>query len=207
MRYKAYPKYKDSGVEWLGDVPEHWEIKSLKHIKSSKKNSFVDGPFGSNLKSKHYLNNGEVYVIESNFATQNILNTSRLKRISYEHFMTINRSEVKEKDIVIAKIGAQFGKSSIFPKLDKVAVISGNSLKLTVNRAITTVEYIHYILIHLKNDGAIDDMVNSTAQPAISLNGMNNLKITFPPLKEQTQIATYLDQKNKKIDTLTQTAS
>ena len=31
MKYKKYPKYKDSGVEWIGDIPEGWEIKKLKH--------------------------------------------------------------------------------------------------------------------------------------------------------------------------------
>lgn len=32
MSHKAYPEYKDSGVAWLGEVPEHWEVKRLKHI-------------------------------------------------------------------------------------------------------------------------------------------------------------------------------
>ena len=32
LSYSRYPKYKNSGVEWLGEVPEHWEVKRLKHI-------------------------------------------------------------------------------------------------------------------------------------------------------------------------------
>ena len=35
MKTKAYPKYKTSGVEWLGDVPEHWEVKKLKWVYQS----------------------------------------------------------------------------------------------------------------------------------------------------------------------------
>ena len=31
-QYKAYPAYKDSGVEWIGQVPEHWQVKRLKHL-------------------------------------------------------------------------------------------------------------------------------------------------------------------------------
>ena len=34
-KYKPYPAYKDSGVEWLGEVPEHWEVKPIKRIASS----------------------------------------------------------------------------------------------------------------------------------------------------------------------------
>ncbi len=36
MRFPAYPAYKDSGVEWLGEVPEHWEVKRLKHVLSER---------------------------------------------------------------------------------------------------------------------------------------------------------------------------
>ena len=32
MKYKKYPRYKDSGIEWLGEIPEHWKIRKLKHI-------------------------------------------------------------------------------------------------------------------------------------------------------------------------------
>jgi type I restriction enzyme S subunit len=133
MSFPRYERYKDSGVEWLGEVPEHWQVKRLKHIKALSPNAFVDGPFGSNLKSEHYIEGGEVYVIESNFATQGKLELSNLKTISSEHFHTIQRSETQAGDIVIAKIGAQFGKVSILPFIDKPAVVSGTSMKLTVN--------------------------------------------------------------------------
>ena len=42
MKYKQYQKYKDSGVEWIGEIPEHWEIKKLKFvskIKTGEKNT------------------------------------------------------------------------------------------------------------------------------------------------------------------------
>jgi type I restriction enzyme S subunit len=61
---------KPSSNQWLGDVPEHWVVKRLKHVKADAKNAFVDGPFGSNLKSEHFVDDGDVYVIESGFATQ-----------------------------------------------------------------------------------------------------------------------------------------
>ena len=100
---------KDSGVEWLGQVPEHWIVCRLKHIKSSQPNAFVDGPFGSNLKSEHFIENGDAYVIESSFATTGSLDTSELKTITNEHFLTIKRSSTIGGDIIIAKIGAREG--------------------------------------------------------------------------------------------------
>jgi len=64
---------RDSGVEWLGEVPEHWVACRLKHMKSTEPNAFVDGPFGSNLKSEHFVDDGDVYVVESNFATMSVM--------------------------------------------------------------------------------------------------------------------------------------
>jgi type I restriction enzyme S subunit len=185
---------KDSGNLWLKQVPDNWRVGRLKHIKSPQKNAFVDGPFGSNLKSEHFIENGDVYVIESNFATQGILEQEKLKTISLKHFETINRSEVRAGDIVIAKIGAQYGKSSILPDIDKRAVVSGNSLKLTVNSNIVDVKFVNWFIVNLKSLGVIEDIVNATAQPALSLGELNNLPMLIPPLEEQKLIVKYLEE-------------
>jgi type I restriction enzyme S subunit len=200
--YQGYQKYKDSGVEWLGNIPEHWEVKALRYVKSIDKNAFVDGPFGSNLKTIHYVTIGDVFVIESEFATRGKLVEEELKQITQEHFLTIQRSSAKGGDIIIAKIGAYFGLNNILPTLSKPAVVSGNSLKLSINTNICCTKFIHYLLLHLKKSGAIDLQVSITAQPALSLGGMNQLKSSIPPLNEQEKIAQFLDYKTKQIDEL-----
>jgi type I restriction enzyme, S subunit len=117
---------------------------------------------------------------------------SDLKTISAEHFATIDRSETRGGDIVIAKIGAQFGKSSILPALDKPAVVSGNSLKLTVDAEAFDVNFVNWQLVNLKALGAIEDIVNATAQPALSLGEMSNLPFVAPPKMEQQAIVSCL---------------
>ncbi|MBK0351738.1 restriction endonuclease subunit S [Leclercia adecarboxylata] len=193
---------KDSGVEWLGVVPKHWRVCRLKHVKSSQANSFVDGPFGSNLKSEHFVENGDVYVIESNFATTGELVPLDLKTVTNEHFKTIQRSSTVGGDIIIAKIGARFGSSAILPELDKAAVVSGNSLKLSVNPSIIDVEYANHVFQHLKREGAVDDGANITAQPALSLGTLNNLCFVVPPLKEQHIILLKIKNETKIYDGL-----
>ncbi len=194
---------KDSGIEWLGEVPEYWEVKRLKHIKALSPNSFVDGPFGSNLKSEHFIDDGDVYVIESNFATQGRLEPSELKTISREHFETIRRSETKAGDIIVAKIGAQFGKATILPNIDKLAVVSGNSMKLTVNNDVCNTIWAYWQLFNLKANGEIDILVNGSAQPALSLGAMNELVFLLPSADEQEEIIACLDRETVKLDALT----
>ena len=198
---------KPSGIEWLGEVPGHWEVKRLKHIKALTPNAFVDGPFGSNLKSVHFIDDGDVYVIESNFATQGKLEPSELKTISSEHFESIRRSEAKAGDIVIAKIGAQFGKASVLPYIDKPAVVSGNSMKLTANKTVCTTLWAYWQLFNLKASGEIDLLNNGSAQPALSLGAMNQLVFLLPQMDEQKTILSFLESETAKLDTLTAEAN
>ncbi|HBP40227.1 MAG TPA: hypothetical protein DD644_00435 [Halomonas sp.] len=191
---------KDSGVEWLGEVPAHWGVVRVKHIKASIQHAFVDGPFGSNLKSDHFIDDGDAYVIESGFATKGVLNNESLKQITHEHFSTISRSQVKGGDIVISKIGARYGMCSILPELDKPAVVSGNSLKLTVDLKLCDPIFAVLVLRYLRERGAIEDIVNMTAQPALSLGEMNNLPFPLPSLEEQKEILKDASQRITKFD-------
>ncbi|MPX91661.1 restriction endonuclease subunit S [Salinivibrio sp. VYel1] len=197
---------KDSGVEWLGDVPEHWEVVKLKHVKSISKNAFVDGPFGSNLKSSHFIDDGYAFVIESNFATTGHLDTSSLKQISESHFKTIERSSCSEGDIIIAKIGARYGMSSVLPAISKPSVVSGNSLKLTIDQRFCSIEFANYVLTHLRERGAIEDIVNMTAQPALSLTEMNNLPFPLPRKEEQERIVKSLSEVLQGLEQLASTS-
>ena len=190
---------KDSGIPWLGEIPEHWEVKKLKHLKSKKANAFVDGPFGSNLKSVHFVENGDAYVIESGFITSGeFVFNKKFKSITADHFDTISRSSCEEGDIIIAKIGANYGTSGILPKLDKPAVVSGNSLKLTVNQSMVNLNFIRSALLFLKESGSFELIVNESAQPALSLGALNNISIAVPPLPEQESIWEHIKRSNYK---------
>ena len=193
---------KDSGIEWIGDVPEEWEVKPIKYIKSKEKNSFADGPFGSNLKSEHFVENGDVLVIESGFITTGKFIYKDFKTITKEHFETIKRSECKAKDIIIAKIGANYGMSGELPLLHNPSVVSGNSLKITLDNKKYLNSIFVFAMMTAKSNKGFLDLVQENAQPALSLSGLNNFKLPSPPLAEQHLIATFLDKKCSEIDSL-----
>ncbi len=195
---------KDSSIEWLGEVPEHWEVKKLKHVKSNEKNAFVDGPFGSNLKTEHFIQNGDVYVIDSGYITSGEFKINRgFKTISLDHFETVRRSECKARDIIIAKIGANFGMSGILPELDKQSLVSGNTLKLTIDENNFDLEFIHLQLLNLKTNGEIDLLVKGSAQPALSMGVMSDLPFVIPKtIDEQILVREYIKKNHERIDIL-----
>lgn len=186
-------KMKDSGVEWIGEIPVHWSLKTLKFLKANIKNAFVDGPFGSNLKSEHFIEDGNVYVVESGFITTGVFINKVFKTISEKHYQTIKRSTCNEGDVIIAKIGANYGMAAELPLLDKKAVVSGNSLKITLdNSKILNILFVKLLGLS-KTHGGFEEIVNASAQPALSLGGLNNLKLPIAPIDEQPLIAKHID--------------
>ena len=193
---------RDSGIDWIGEIPEHWKIMPIKYIKSKEPNAFVDGPFGSNLKSEHFIENGDVLVVESGFISTGKFIFKEFKTISKEHFETIKRSQCKAKDIIIAKIGANYGMAGELPDLGKPSVVSGNSLKITLDNSKMLNTIFVNAMICAKSNSGFKGMVQENAQPALSLSGLNNFKLPVPPLSEQQSIASYLDTKCTEIDAL-----
>lgn len=193
---------RDSGIDWIGDLPQHWSLMPIKYFKSRSKNAFVDGPFGSNLKSSHYVDHGDVYVIESGFITTGKFIYKPFKTITLEHFKTIERSSCTAYDIIIAKIGANYGMAGELPKLDKPCVVSGNSLKITLDNKIILNSIFVYLMMTAKCNGGFNHFVQENAQPALSLSGLNNFRMPIPPLSEQQEIADFLDKKCSDIDAL-----
>ncbi len=202
MMVNAMREMKDSGIAWIGRIPKHWNIMPIKYIKSTAPNAFVDGPFGSNLKSQHYVDDGDVYVIESGFISSGTFVFKEFKTITKEHFTTICRSECKKGDVIIAKIGANYGMAGELPELDKPSVVSGNSLKITLNQDVLA----NYLFIRemeiAKYFGGFTQIVNETAQPALSLGSLNNFRLVVPPVSEQKRIEEFLLKKCNEIDAL-----
>lgn len=191
---------KDSGIEWIGEIPSHWDVNRIKYMKSSGKYSLVDGPFGSNLKTEHYVDNGDVYIVESGFVTSGKFEYIRdFKTITNEHFETIKRSECNEGDIIISKIGEYYGMCGILPKLDKKTVVSGNSISLTISDNYNT-HFVHQVILQHHINGTFKKEVQQTGQPFISLGVISNLSVPIPPLYEQNQIVDYLGDYTQKID-------
>ncbi len=185
---------------------EHIEILKKNLIDNNKRYSLLSIlRYNINLEPdeiKHFIQNGDVFVIESNFATTGRLDENNLKTISASYFQNVKRSECKAGDIIIAKIGANFGLCRILPLLSKPSLVSGNSMKLTLNSLILDRQYFNYFWLILKRKGVIDLLSKSTAQPALNLYQLADIQILIPPLSEQRAITDFLDHEMAKIDTL-----
>ena len=182
-----YDKYKDSGIAWIGEIPEHWNTYQLKRC-----SKFINGyAFNSN----HFYKDKGIPVIRIG----DILN----EQISFENIVYVQENNELEKfmahknDILIAMSGATVGKIGIYSTEDKVYINQRVGIIRTIQynfikRMFTTNGFVDYV--NLSSAGS--------AQPNISSEEILNFYIPAPSIKEQQLIATYLDQKCSEIDEL-----
>lgn len=197
---KKYEKYKDSGIEWLGEIPEHWENKKAKYL-LNEENGIKIGPFGSALKLDTLVESGiKIYgqgnVIKDDFTLG-------------ERYLTIKRFdsdfkqyEIIDGDILITMMGTT-GKSKVFSNSFEKGILDSHLLRLRFNENkfsgklfSVILEQSHYIIqqIDIESKGSIMAGLNSSI--------VKKLSIIVPPLLEQTTIASFLDHKTTQIDTL-----
>jgi len=186
---KKYNKYKDSGIEWIGEIPEHWEVKKLKYcienIETGKREKAASSNDILSIGGEHIGSNGKVIY-------------NNLRYVSRAFFENFKKGKVQENDILMVKDGATIGKTA-FVDFDP------NNKMLLNEHVYRIVAHKYYYYFFLSNyfQRSIWKENQSSAQEGITLSTILNIfSINIPPLEEQTAIANYLDRKTAEIDEL-----
>lgn len=182
---EKFPKLRLSGFT------DAWEQRKLESISAEYKYSIVDGPFGSDLKTADYTEEG-VLVMQSNYITGGKFEIKQPYFVSIDKAEQLSRCHCKGGDILIAKIGANFGICNIIPENIEDAVLSSNCMKVDLDEKHDNDFYKHYFNL-LYDTGYYYSIVGITAQPALSLKLMKNLEVPSPTLEEQRKIAEFFN--------------
>ena len=142
-----YEQFKDGTVKCIEDeipfeLPMSWEWSRLKTLSAAQINSFVDGPFGSNLKTEHYTTNREVRIIQLNNIGAFEWRNTGTKYTTFEHAESLERCKTFPNDIVIAKM-MPAGRAIIVPAIEELYVISSDCVRLRVAEGIVN-KYLMY---------------------------------------------------------------
>ena len=174
---RRYESYKDSGVEWLGDVPSHWELKRLKQL-------FVEKKHKQNLS----LNCGAISfgkVIEKDDDKV----TEATKR-SYQ--------EVLKGEFLINPLNLNYDLISLRIALSEIDVVVSAGYIVLKAKQIINKKYFSYLL-H-RYDVAYMKLLGSGVRQTINYGHISDSILVAPPLSEQQKIAQFLDDKTAKID-------
>ena len=180
MQFKQYPSYKNSGVEWLGDVPEHWGVNRLGVHFKNRKEKVSDKDFKPLSVTKH----GIVPQLEHAAKSDN----------------GDNRKLVRKGDYVINSRSDRKGSSGLADLDGSVSLIN---IVLTPFKTIHP-KFSHYLLrsylfqeeFYKYGHGIVADLWTTNYED------MRNIHLALPSVSEQTQISNFLEQETTRIDNL-----
>lgn len=191
---------KDSGVEWIGEIPVGWELSRIKYLTDNHHPYPIgDGDHGM-IKADDYLTEGIPYIRVLNLTWGSGLNLENLVFISKEMNSLIKNSELKPNDILIAKTGATIGKTAIVPDSLPVSNTTSHVGKITLAN-VHDAKYFYYVMTSAIVQKQIQDLsAMQSTRPELGIEGLKNLILTIPPFDIQQHIARFLDDHCAKID-------
>jgi type I restriction enzyme S subunit len=189
-----YQSYKPSGVEWVGEIPEHWCKTKITYY-CKVKDGTHDTP--------NYVDEGGYPLVTQKDITNGKLDFSKTKNISEEDYFEINkRSNVEYNDIIMSMIGS-IGNPTIVDSQIKFSI--KNVCLFKSSESVEVVKYIHYFLDSQVVMNELQIKLRGGVQGFVSLDVLRNLIYLRPPKSEQLQIVQFLDEKTELIDKLIST--
>ena len=188
--YKTYPKTKDSGVEWLGDVPCGWDVKPLKVVASFNDDVLAEN-FGEDQEIE-YVDIGSVSLETGIESTETFRFGDAPSRA---------RRKVRDGDVIA---------STVRTYLKAIAPIVAPPSNLIVSTGFAVIRprdglNSHFAKFSLQSNYFVDEVISRStgvSYPAINASEMATISLTLPPLPEQRQIAAFLDRECGKLDAL-----
>ncbi|EGR1074679.1 TPA: restriction endonuclease subunit S [Vibrio cholerae] len=184
---------QDSGIEWIGQVPKHWNITSLKSV------STVVDPNPSH-RNPEYVDNGFPFISTKEFTGIDGIELDTLRRVSEDTVIEQEkRCEFREGSIAFSRKGT-IGEVRILPHHIRFALLDS----VCVINAGDTVSY-QYLYLQAKSsvyDSQLGAVVRGAALKQVSVGKVRDLLTLCPPIDEQNQIVTYIDQQLEKLDKL-----
>ena len=184
---------KPSGIDWIGDVPDHWEIKKLKYTAST--NDDVVAENEDPLREVLYVDIGSVSPSKGMTITEEMV---------FEDAPTRARRLVQDGDTIV---------STVRTYLRAVAPVRNPPPEMVVSTGFAVIRPRNidsgYCSWALREHRFIEEVVahsNGVSYPATNATQIGELSITVPPILEQRAIAQYLDQRTARIDELSERA-
>ncbi|NES18355.1 MAG: hypothetical protein F6K41_05350 [Symploca sp. SIO3E6] len=185
---------KDSGVEWLGQIPEHWEIKRLKDLSTL----IIDGTHFT----PDYTSHG-IRFLSVNDITRKPFDLNQSKFISPDaHKGLIKRCRPKKGDILLSKNGT-IGVPLLIDFDEEVSIYVSLCLIKITPQVNARYSYYSFLASFMFEQYNLHSKTNSVTN--LHLDKLRNFFQLCPPLSEQKAIATYLDTKTAQIDQIIQT--
>jgi type I restriction enzyme S subunit len=187
---------KDSGVAWIGSVPQSWVRQKLVWLFS-----FMNGDRGSNYPSSNELVDEGVPFINAGHLKDGRVDFSSMNYITAEKYATMGGAKLQAGDILYCLRGS-LGKNCVYDLPSGGALAS--SLVALRNRKPTEIDsnFAYWLLNSAQEEGQRSILNSGSAQPNMSAEDLGQFVFEIPPVDEQRQIVVFIENKCRNLDAL-----
>jgi type I restriction enzyme S subunit len=180
-------RMKPSGVEWLGEVPEHWEIVPLRRlISANRRITYGIVQPGEPDENGRYMVRGQDYSFGWARA-DSIFKVSDSVEAPYK------RSRLMPGDLVMTIVGAGVGNLAVVPEWLDGANITQTTARLAIDPTQADSRFVRAVLDGPIGKRSVGYFAKGAAQPGLNLEHVKLFTVTVPPLTEQREIADYIE--------------
>jgi type I restriction enzyme S subunit len=174
------------------ELPVGWTLATVEQLAAHEPNSITDGPFGSNLKTEHYTDNGPRVIRLKNIGDG--VYVDKEAHISQRHFEQLQKHRIFANDVVIAAFGEDPPRSCIIPEALGPAIVKADCVRFKPHSSITP----QYMNATLNSDPVrkrTKGMVHGVGRPRLNLGEIKSIALPLPPLAEQARIVTEVERR------------
>lgn len=196
MSFPKYPEYKNSGVEWLENLPAHWNFLQIKRA------CYLKGRVGwKGLSSEEYMESGYAYLVTGTDFSSRFINWESCHWVDHVRYEDDPFIQLQNGDLLITKDGT-IGKLAIVANLTKHACLNSGIFLVRPLHDLYLTEYMYWVLSSRIFSLFCDlSSCGSTIQHLYQ-NVFERFVFPLPSIGEQSAIAAFLDRETAKIDTL-----
>ena len=184
----TYSEYKDSEVDWIGEIPAGWEMKKLKFISDVTLGKMLTPEDKGNYHQKSYLRSENIQIER--------VDISDVKEMWFSE-KELDKYRLRTNDLLVNE-GGDIGRTAIWlDEIDEVYIQNSvNRVRFEDNSSVYFL--FQFVLYHAI--GQFDSIVNRVSIPHLTKEKLINVSFIVPPLQEQQEIVDYLDHKTQQID-------
>jgi type I restriction enzyme S subunit len=195
-------KLKDSGVEWIGEIPEHWKSCNLRYVLELLTDFESNGSFSSVKENVKVDDEGEVWYVRMTDLENNNIRNEKCKYCDLDTYNFLHKTKVYGGELLITKRG-EIGKVYLFPYNCGLSTLGPNSYLLRLKNIVNS-HFLYFFYISDIGQTTLKLLDNSTTIGSLYKDDIKGSSVIVPPIDEQQQIVEYLVSKTKEIDDLVQ---
>ncbi|AFY80820.1 restriction endonuclease subunit S [Oscillatoria acuminata] len=187
---------RDSGVEWIGEIPKHWSIQRLKTVSRS----LQIGPFGSQLHAEDYVDDGIPVINPVHLVDGKIIPNYQVA-VDQETAKRLSIYQLENGDVVFARRG-EIGRCGVVTQEEVGWLCGSGSLRVRPNLESLDPEYLVLLVSHTSVGKSLSMMSVGTTMENLNTQIISDLRIPLPPLSEQSYLVSEIKDKVCQLNSL-----